>query len=319
MITVIIPNYNGSSFLREAIDSALVEQGVELEVIVVDDGSTDGSRQVIESYGDRIRPIFQKNQGACAARNTGLAMAQGEWIKFLDSDDRLLADSLRTQLAETALLVAEYGDACLVYGNGSLIDQAGEVITPLYFTAIKDGAEASAEDIILRSPLISMPLHRRSLLQHIGGFDERIPAGQEYDLHLRLFLSGVRFIYKPTVCFQYRRHASASRISIKMHSVESFNQRYAAYQRQIEMAEKFYGHDFPASVKKAFSQILWSTGRFALRCDQAESARRYFSKARELAPTGGIPGGWGYQIICRLLGPVLAERIGMFLRIFSKS
>ena len=75
MISVIIPNYNGARFLREAVDSTLDQQGVEVEVIVVDDGSTDDSRDVIESYGEQIRSLFQKNHGACAARNSGLALA----------------------------------------------------------------------------------------------------------------------------------------------------------------------------------------------------------------------------------------------------
>ena len=86
-ISVIIPTYNYARFLAEAIDSALGQSYAPLEIIVVDDGSTDATSEVLAAYGDRIRVLRQKNQGVAMARNAGIAAARGDYLAFLDSDD----------------------------------------------------------------------------------------------------------------------------------------------------------------------------------------------------------------------------------------
>ncbi len=90
MISIIINNYNYARFLRAAIDSALGQSYQPIEVLVVDDGSTDQSRAIIDSYGDRIRPVLKKNGGQASALNAGLAQCQGDSVIFLDADDVLL-------------------------------------------------------------------------------------------------------------------------------------------------------------------------------------------------------------------------------------
>src|SRR6266508_2917548 len=92
LVSIIVNNYNYGSFLRDAIDSVLQQTYAFIEVIVVDDGSTDNSREIIHSYGDRIRLIFKENGGQASAFNAGLAQSRGEVIIFLDSDDMLLPD-----------------------------------------------------------------------------------------------------------------------------------------------------------------------------------------------------------------------------------
>ncbi|WP_428374969.1 glycosyltransferase family 2 protein [Lichenicoccus sp.] len=94
-VSVIIANYNYADFIAAAIDSALALRWPDVEVIVVDDGSTDRSRQVIASYGDRVSALFQSNQGQVGACNNGYAASRGEWIIFLDSDDMLHPDLLQ--------------------------------------------------------------------------------------------------------------------------------------------------------------------------------------------------------------------------------
>src|SRR5215208_5142350 len=92
-ISVIIPCYNGAGFLSEAIESVLAQRYPDLETIVVDDGSTDNSLAIAAQYPE-IRSISQRNAGVAAARNTGLRYSAGEYIVFLDQDDRLLPDAL---------------------------------------------------------------------------------------------------------------------------------------------------------------------------------------------------------------------------------
>jgi glycosyltransferase involved in cell wall biosynthesis len=96
LVSVVITNFNYGRFLAEAIDSALSQSWEKLEVIVVDDGSTDGSRATIESYGSRIRPLYQANGGQTAAFNTGFAASRGDVVIFLDADDRLRPGCLAT-------------------------------------------------------------------------------------------------------------------------------------------------------------------------------------------------------------------------------
>ena len=98
-VSVVIPTYNYGRYLATAIESALAQTFVPLEVIVVDDGSTDDTPQILETFGNRIQTIRQLNQGAGAARNTGIAAARGEYVAFLDSDDIWKPRKLQMQIA----------------------------------------------------------------------------------------------------------------------------------------------------------------------------------------------------------------------------
>lgn len=118
LATVIIPTFNRAHLVRDAIDSALQQatSDLEVEVIVVDDGSTDATGAVLASYGPRIRAITKHNRGASASRNTGLDAAQGAWVKFLDSDDLLLPNTLAQEASfgaatETDIVVSGWSVA----------------------------------------------------------------------------------------------------------------------------------------------------------------------------------------------------------------
>lgn len=100
LVTAIIPTWNRADCLRRAIDSALNQRGVAIEVVVVDDGSTDGTREMLREYGERIRVVYQQQRGPASARNAGIAIASGEFIAFLDSDDEWLPQKTELQLRE---------------------------------------------------------------------------------------------------------------------------------------------------------------------------------------------------------------------------
>jgi len=98
-VSVVIPAYNAAWCVAKAIESVLVQEGADFEIIVVDDGSTDDTAAVLARYGDAIRVVRQRNQGLSAARNAGIRAAQGEFVAFLDADDWWLAGKLGQQLA----------------------------------------------------------------------------------------------------------------------------------------------------------------------------------------------------------------------------
>jgi len=115
-VSVIIPTYNRNELVLDAIDSVLEQTFQDFEIIIVDDGSTDNTKTHIENYQKndaRIKYVFQKNQGVSIARNTGLKAAQGEYIAFLDSDDRFLIDKLEKQVS----ILDKHLDVGLVYGT----------------------------------------------------------------------------------------------------------------------------------------------------------------------------------------------------------
>lgn len=183
------------------------------EIIVIDDGSTDKSYEIACKYKEECVTIIQQgNKGGSAARNSGLKAAKGKYIKFLDADDVLQSDAIENQVRH----LESMGEDELVFGDFNFINKESEITHTSKFTQQQDLIN-DPETFILTSwiILISCPLHRKEHLIRIGGFDEKLPLGQEADLHLRLVLDGIIFIYRPGILFNYRTHRENSRISVK--------------------------------------------------------------------------------------------------------
>jgi len=177
MVSIIIPCYNAVEYVSEAIESALAQTYSNCEVIVVDDGSTDGSLKVIREFGNRIRIQTGPNQGASAARNTGVELARGQWIQFLDADDRLVSNCVELKIAESrssneiVCLKAEIFngyDSSLLTGSW----QRDKFTKPGMF--------------FYGTPQTAAPLYLKKDIQKIGGFSKKYPITQEFDFHLRL-------------------------------------------------------------------------------------------------------------------------------------
>jgi glycosyltransferase involved in cell wall biosynthesis len=180
LVSVIIPTYNRGWILAEAIESVLVQGFGDYELIVVDDGSTDRTGEMLRSYGDRLRTLRQANRGVSAARNAGTAAARGEWIAFLDSDDLWLPRKLERQVA----FLEDRPDAEICQTEEVWI-RDGRRVNPARKHRKTGGMifERSLE-LCLVSP--SAVMLRRGLLEGLGGFDESLPACEDYDLWLRV-------------------------------------------------------------------------------------------------------------------------------------
>jgi glycosyltransferase involved in cell wall biosynthesis len=223
LVSVIIPTYNRAKYIAEAVQSVLdqKEPGCEIEVIVVDDGSTDNTQEVLAEFGDRIIYERTTNSGRPAVpRNIGIGLAKGELIAFQDSDDRWAPDKLKRQLPvfDDPEVLLSYGNAATMSADGKVDQQT--VVAP---ESIKSGRVFND---LLNDNFISTltVMVRRSAFADGARFDEGFAVRGVEDYQLWLTLS-TRSIFQavPTVLAYYRQHdQNISRVSARK-----------AYQRQI--------------------------------------------------------------------------------------
>ncbi|MFC1889839.1 glycosyltransferase family 2 protein [Thermodesulfobacteriota bacterium] len=197
-ISVIIPTYNRAELLIKAIESVLQQTFHDYEIIVVDDGSTDNTRERLEPFMDRLNYIHQENRGKSTALNTGLREAGGEWIAILDSDDRWLPEKLEEQMKTAAL----FGEEAGFIFTDAVYHGDPESTRTVFKNAGKDFREESgiiedAVDYVLH-PLTGIYLQcsliRHDLLSAIGDFDENLRVADDTDMIFRLALR-TKFAY----------------------------------------------------------------------------------------------------------------------------
>ena len=177
LVTVILPVYNGAEFLGAAIESAQTQTYRNLEIIIVDDGSTDTSFQIATSYAakdERISVIYQPNGGVAKARNTAIAAANGEFLAPLDADDLWLPDKIARQMA---CMLATGDDCGFVYSWWALIDQVGNIVdrSPRWTVA---GHRFETLLLINFTGNASIPLFRKHCLVEAGGYNSALAAAQ---------------------------------------------------------------------------------------------------------------------------------------------
>jgi glycosyltransferase involved in cell wall biosynthesis len=180
MVSIIIPTFNRATFLREAIASVLAQTVKAFEIIVVDDGSTDDTRQLVAGYGGRIRYFFQPNAGAAAARNLGIHHAGGALITFLDSDDLWLPQKLSRQIA----WMNSHRESMLCYTDEMWIRRGVRVNQKKIHAKTGGWIYPLCLPRCIISP--SSVLMRRELFDAVGLFDEQLPICEDYDLWLRV-------------------------------------------------------------------------------------------------------------------------------------
>ena len=214
-ISVVIPTFNRATIVPDAIDSALSQSLPPLEVIVVDDGSSDQTRETLHSrYGDRIRYLHQPNGGVSSARNTGIRAARGDWIAFLDSDDQWLPSKLESQLRHTRArndLVAVVSDCEIVLDDSESIR----------FFDFQNCPELKSADTDLNRPLryvlkaaFATPTYmvRRSALEN-ALFDQTMSIGEDMEFFSRLSLKGPFAVCADPTVRVYQRQSGQANLS----------------------------------------------------------------------------------------------------------
>lgn len=203
-VAVIIPVYNREQYIKETIGSVLAQTYPNIEIVAVDDGSTDNSRQVLESFGDKITVLEHPgrvNKGQSAAINLGIRATESEYVAILDSDDLFASRKIELQVD----FLEEHLDIGLVYGNGYSIDQYGNRLYRFYSD---DHVEWSDPERVLLDCYFLLPnnsLIRRSVLEEVGDFDESLRSAQDHDMAIRV-AEKTRLGFINEVIFFYRRH-----------------------------------------------------------------------------------------------------------------
>lgn len=202
LISVIIPAYNAAEFIGETLDSVFAQTFTSFEVIVINDGSPDTEQleQVMQRYPSNLRYIKQENQGAAAARNTGLLAAKGEFVAFLDADDTWLPQFLEKQMA-----LLERSGADLVFADALL---SGDVSLDgrTFMQLDPPRGEVTAANLLAVkvTVLTSTVLARKAPVLDVGLFDVSLRRGQDFDLWFRLAKAGARFAYTREVLADHR-------------------------------------------------------------------------------------------------------------------
>ncbi|HOF61747.1 MAG TPA: glycosyltransferase [Candidatus Latescibacteria bacterium] len=208
LISVIIPTYNGATrgFLAEAIESVLAQTYRNFELIIVDDGSTDGTRALCEGYlfDKRVHVVSQRNKGPAAARNLGIEASNGEFLCFLDDDDRLKPEKLDKQLRHIRACLEKDPLTGVVLHATHVIDDDGQVIGTRYNDAEGDVRERMFFSCGIQGPLSAMV--PRAVFAAVGFFEEGKPYGvEDYDMWMRISRS-YHFHSNREVLAEYREH-----------------------------------------------------------------------------------------------------------------
>ncbi len=202
-VSVIIPTYNHAHYVAAAVQSALDQTRVPEEIIVVDDGSTDDTADVLAQFDAPVRVVYQENQGRSAARNRGLDEARGDAIVFLDSDDLLATDSIERRVA----VLESSPEVDVVYGDMIIIDGAGrpQGVHRDYMPGDRPSGDIFA-DLALRCFILMPAMIRRTALAGLR-FDESLAQCEDYDLWRRVAANS-RFFYADQPVAYYRIHDS---------------------------------------------------------------------------------------------------------------
>ena len=206
LVSVIIPCHNAEKWLAEAIDSCLNQIYPAIEIIVIDDGSTDGSLDVIKSYGNRIIWETGINRGGNHARNRGIAKAKGEYFQFLDADDYILPEKIARQVDFLKQTKAD-----VVYGDWrhQRHDSDGSFVL--------EEIKMSGEQLNILASLLAdwwvspaCILFTKKAVVNSGGWDETLKAGQDRDFFLSVVMSDAKVVYQPGCYSIYRRYGNVT-------------------------------------------------------------------------------------------------------------
>jgi glycosyltransferase involved in cell wall biosynthesis len=269
-VSVIIPTLNRADFIKESINSVLSQTYQDFEIIVIDDGSTDNTREIVEGYdNEKIKYFYQKNSGLNSARNTGIRNSKGEYISYLDSDDIWHPYKLEKQVA----ILDKNSDIGLVYCGSSLIDENG---THTGKRPLIRHSGYVFEKLIRYNFLYngSIAIFRRNCLEKVGLFDERTVRMTDWEFYLR-FAIHYKFYGIPEYLIKYRVHQKTMSNDFKLFLDSGFkiiDKTFEIFDIKIRTEAK----TLIESIKLRRQALSLKQTAYAMRYRYA--GRRYFDK-----------------------------------------
>jgi GT2 family glycosyltransferase len=306
LVSILIPCYNAEPWILQCVQSALDQTWPNKEVIVVDDGSTDESVAVVQTFGDRIRLQISPHSGGNAVRNQLTGLARGEWVQYLDADDYLLPDKITSQITRAGRCQPKVD---VIYSPVRIHDSAQS--GPDRTAAINDSDETLT---FIRWGCLNTGglLLRRDAILSAGGWKEDQPCCQEHELFLRLRMAGCRFLFHNVAEAVYRRHTTTS-VSRK-DPLLTIRTRMELTDRIEEFLDSS-GELTPAHREALFAaRMECARSAYPLNGLLAEELRKK-AEARGRSWVSGSPAlPLGYQLALRIAGFTNTERLAALAR-----
>jgi len=241
-ISVIIPTHNRAHLVCETIDSVLTQTYTNYEIIVVDDGSTDNTKEVLERYGKKIRYFYQENQGQATASNYAVRQSKGDYLAFIDDDDLWLPEKLEQQVK----VLEKYPDLHLVCSDCYALRENGNLVRWNKKKTKEDTFQSIFDGNFIIHPTVML---RKKCFEDVGGYDTRLRTTIDYDLWLRL-IRKYKFRHMSIPLTKYRLHSQNMHKNIKqklkdhlyIFSKEENVSHLNFIQKRIKIAREY--HDF---------------------------------------------------------------------------
>ena len=307
-VSVIIPTYNYAKYIIRAIDSVLNQTYKDFEIIVVDDGSTDDTRDLVETkYKDKIRYFYQENNGAPAARNKGILESRGEYCIFLDADDELGKNQV--------LLFERHGRKnpnAIIYGPWVRFVEINGKYQELYTNEKCEGDDILASWIrgswYISQCAIFWP---KTTLNHLGGWDESLLINQDGDIAIRALIEGFDFSYCPQAYSFVRHHSSGYRSLSKALETKAILSSRLYLLRKIEhLLQK---KDLFDKYRDALSESYYKIARRNV-FSHPEFSRLCYGHSKRLSKHGRPPGTILNWISVALIGLEKKEKLAYWIR-----
>lgn len=305
-VSILIPCFSAERWVKQAIESALSQTWANKEVIVVDDGSVDGSLDIIRSFGDRIRWEAGPNRGSNRARNRLMELAHGEWLQFLDADDYLKPDKIAAQ----AVVIAADPDLDVIFGP-SIVEWHHHGMLSVTLEEISEPHDLWMLLALWNLPQTGTPLWRKSALLDVAGWRIEQPCCQEHELYFRLLAAGKRFKYHDSSGAVYRRFTNGS---LSTRDPPLVRRERLKIEKRLEDHLSSIGA-LTSARQWAINQARFDMARSAWNEDQQE-ARAILADitALERFRPAGVAAPLLYRIAFRLFGFEATERIATLRR-----
>jgi hypothetical protein len=278
-----------------------------MEVIVVDDGSTDATAALLEGYGDRIRVLRQANQGPSAARNFGAHHARGEYLFFLDSDDLIEPGAVQSLLGKARALRPTQ----VPFGRATIIDEEGLPVGGVTYgyPHLTPGHELSLTELLTRTMPLCLSLVPTQAFRQLGGLRRDLRLGEDQVFAVQAQIAGVRYVATGVPAVRVRLH-DAPRLS-GTRNPDFGESAVRLWSAILEIASG--SSEFTSKSRQTLAMAMWVAGRDAARVRQQEPAHRLFVIAKSLDSAierkAGVTG-----LLSKAIGPYQSERWAEFVK-----